>query len=70
MHLQIIFNLHKQDLVLNNLQSLICHKTQQHKDDILHNYCVPYYNTMKTVKHSLLIMIFFKTNFTQSYSVV
>ena len=28
MHLKIIYNMHKEDLVLNNLQVLICHKSQ------------------------------------------
>ena len=34
------------------------------------NMCVPEYSSIKTIKHSLLIMIFCKTSFKQSYTTV
>ena len=40
------------------------------KNDHLIPNCMPYYDNMKTIKHLLLVMIFCKTNFAQSSSVL
>ena len=47
-----------------------CIKTPQRKPDNLISNCVSYDNSMKTIKHLLLIMIFCKTIFTKSYTTV
>ena len=43
MHLQIMYNMYKKDLALNNLQWLICHKTQYNQTKSLYHtkyYCL------------------------------